>query len=393
VIEVEAEPLDVLRARTSEKWTEYPPDVLPLFVAEMDYPLAPVVAQAIIDRVLASDTGYVGSPAPAAKPFAAFAERTWGWTVDQDLVRTTTDVSVGIVELLRVAISPGDPVVITPPVYPPFFAFVPEAGGVVVQVPLIDDGTSWGLDLDGLERAFAAGSRAFLLCNPHNPLGLVHSRESLERVAELAAKYDVVVVSDEVHGPLTHSDAEFTPYLSISDAARDHGVTVTAASKAWNLAGVKCAVLVGASERAAGLFARLPAEVGFRTSILGLHASIAAWDDGRDWLDGALASIASNRRLLGSLLEEHLPGVHYREPHASYLAWLDFRELGWGDDPAAKALADAKVALVAGPNFGTQGRGFARLNFACSPEVLTEAIRRLAAAAAPKPPNLPKSAL
>lgn len=379
--EVHADPVDVLRTRTSEKWVEYPADVLPLFVAEMDYPLAQPVADAIIDRVRASDTGYVSGPGLIAEPFAEYAERAWGWSVDPSLVRTTTDVSVAVVEVLRQAIRPGDRVVIAPPVYPPFFAYIPEAGGVVQEVPLIDDGTEWSLDLDGLERAFADGARVFLLCNPHNPLGLVHPRPVLERVAKLAAQYGVLVVSDEIHGPLAHTDAAFTPFLAVSDEARQFGITATSASKGWNLAGVKCALMVGAGDRAAAIFAGLPGEVGFRTSILGLHASIAAFRHGGDWLDGALAAIQSNRALLAELLAEQLPTVRYREPSASYLGWLDFRELGWGDDPAARILEAARVALVPGPEFGTQGRGFARLNFACSPEVLREAIARIAAIA------------
>jgi cystathionine beta-lyase len=407
-IEVRAEPLEVLRTRTSEKWTAFPADVLPLFVAEMDYPLAAPIVTALADRVRASDTGYVGSPGPLAPAFAAFAKRHWGWEVDPARVRTTTDVSVAIVETLRVAISPGDRVVITPPVYPPFFELVPEAGGVVVEVPLLeispagtgtagsagtgpagsvsnstghrDDGGTWILDLDGLEQQFAAGARAFLLCNPHNPLGLVHSRAQLERVAELALRYGVTVISDEIHGPLVHSDAEFVPFLTVSDAAREIGVAVSSASKAFNLAGTKCALMVTASARGDAMLARLPEEVGFRTSLLGLHASVAAFTEGDVWLGGALRAIESNRSLLASLLAERLPEVGFRMPGASYLAWLDCRGLDWGDNPAAHALASARVALNSGQDFGAQGRGFMRLNFACSPEVLTEAVDRLAAA-------------
>ena len=404
-LEVHAEPLAILRTRTSEKWTAHPADVLPLFVAEMDYPLAAPIITALVERVRASDTGYVGSPGPLAPAFVAFAQRKWGWEIDPQRIHTTTDVSVAIVETLRLAIKPGDAVVITPPVYPPFFDLVPEAGGVVVEVPLADgadeaDGDSadtdadadggadtdggdrgtWSLDLAALETQFAAGARAFLLCNPHNPLGLVHTRAQLEAVAALALKYGVTVVSDEIHGPLAHSDAEFVPFLSVSDAAREVGVAVTSASKAFNLAGTKCALMITASDRGDALLARLPAEVAFRTSLLGLHANVAAFTDGDAWLAGALRAIESNRQLLATLLAEKLPGVRFRMPRASYLAWLDCRDLNWGDDPAAHALDVARVALSPGQDFGTLGRGFMRLNFACSPEVLTEAVDRLAAA-------------
>jgi cystathionine beta-lyase len=292
-------------------------------------------------------------------------------------VRTTTDVSVTIVESLRQSISPGDGVVINPPVYHPFFELIPEAGGRVIDVPLVDGGTGWALDLDGLERAFAAGARAFLLCNPHNPLGLVHSRHSLEAVAELAARYDVVVISDEIHGPLTREGVDFTPFLSVSEAARSVGIAVTSASKAWNLAGVKCAIMIAASDETTAILDRMPSEVGFRTSLLGLHASIAAFTEGEPWLADALAAVARSHELLRALLAERLPLVEFQPPEASYLAWLDFRALGWGDDPAARILSDAKVALNSGLSYGQQGAGFARLNVACSPEVMTDAVERI----------------
>jgi cystathionine beta-lyase len=295
-------------------------------------------------------------------------------------VTTTTDVSVVIVEALRLVIGPGDGVVINPPVYPPFFDLIPEAGGRVVEVPLVGDGESgFRLDLDGIERAFAGGARAFLLCNPHNPLGLVHSEDDLRAVAELAERYDVAVVSDEIHAPLTHSDATFTPFLAVSDAARRHGIAAHSASKAWNLAGLKCALMVTAHDAMTARTATLPIEVEVRTSLFGRIASTAAFEQGEDWLAGMLASIEDNRASLRRLLAERLPGVVCPEPHASYLAWLDFRALGWGDDPSAHILEAAKVALIPGPDFGTQGRGFARLNFACSPEVLAEAIERIGA--------------
>jgi cystathionine beta-lyase len=379
--EVHADSLDQLRARTSEKWVAFPNDILPLFVAEMDYPLAPVIADAIVSRVRASDTGYVASPLPVGIAFAGFAERRWGWSVDPTAVVTTTDVSVGIVEILRQVIAPGDSVIICPPVYPPFFELVPEAGGVAIEVPLMDDEAGWTLDLDGIEAAFALGATAFLLCNPHNPLGLVHSRETLVAVAELAARYGATVISDEIHGPLALSAGSFTPFLSVSDAAREYGMAVTSASKAFNLAGVKCAVMVAGSDRGRTILAGMPDEVFVRTSILGLHASIAAFTQADEWLDATVETLIASRTLLGELVASKLPGVDFRPPSASYLAWLDFRQAGWGEDPGIRALA-AGVALNSGPTFGQQGTGFARLNFACAPDVLSEAIARLAASRA-----------
>ena len=374
---VEAESLDRLRERTSAKWQLYPPDVLPLFVAEMDYPLAPPIIRVLQERVAASDSGYVASPVDLGIAFAAFASRRWDWAVDPRRVRTTTDVSVCIVESLRRVVRPGDGVVITSPVYAPFTALVAEAGGRPVDVPLMPD---HGFDLDAIAAAFADGARAILISNPHNPLGHPHSAESLALLAELAADHGVTVVSDEIHGPLVHVGHSFTPFLSVSDAAREWGITVTSASKAFNLAGFKCGLMVVDSERGAAVLDGMWDEIAFRTSILGYHASVAAFTECDDWLDGAIAAIDRSAALLTSLLAEHLPEVRYTPPRASYLAWLDFRALGWGDDPAARALDVARVALNSGLGFGPSGAGFARLNLACSPEVLTEAITRLSAA-------------
>lgn len=380
---------DAQRTRTSEKYTAYPPEVLPMFVAEMDSVPAEPVREALERAVRNGDTGYVGHTRVLPEVFADFADRRWGWDVDPDLVRTTTDVSVAAVEVLRRIIDPGDQVVLMPPVYPPFWEYVREAGGAATEVPLLapdgepdpfDTTAGWRMDLDGVERAFADGARTVLLCNPHNPLGLVHAREDLVALARLAAEWDAVVVSDEIHAPLVHADAVFTPFLTCGPEAVEHGVALTSASKAWNLAGTKCALMVGASERARGWFDGLPVEVVERTGILGYTASVAAFRDGEPWLASLLAELAGNRRILAEELGTALPGAGYRQPQASYLAWLDLRALPWGDDPALQLVGTAKVALTNGRDFGRPGIGHARLNFGCSEETLREGLVRLASA-------------
>jgi cystathionine beta-lyase len=376
---VPADPIDLLRTRTSAKWRLYPEDVLPLPVAEMDYPLAEPIAEALHAAIRRSDTGYAAGGDVVAEAFGTFAEARFGWSADPARITVTADVSMGVVEVLRQAIRAGDEVVITPPIYPPFFDLVTEAGGRVAEVPLVGGiADGWSLDLAGIEAAFAAGASAMLLCNPLNPVGLVHDRETLAALAELAARFGATIVSDEVHGPLAQPTTPYVPFLTVSAAAREHGVAVTAATKAFNIAGLKAAVIVTASERGDRLRAAMPEEVGWRMSQFGSIATVAAFRHGGAWLDGVLASLDDNRRLLADLLADELLGVGYRVPDATYLAWLDLRELGWGDDPAAYALEHARVALANGPDFGEAGRGFARLNFACSPEVLGEAITRLA---------------
>ena len=382
---IAAEPLDVLLTRTSAKWRTYPTDVLPLPVAEMDYPLAEPIAHALHAAIDRSDTGYAAGSRAVAEAFREFAAERLGWDVDPVRVTCTTDVSVGIVEVLRQVTKPGDGVIITPPIYPPFFNLVTEAGGTIVEVPMsggIVEG--WSFDLAGIENAFAGGARVMLLCNPHNPLGLVPSREQLVALAELAARFDATIVADEVHGALAQPATPYIPFLTISDAAREQGIAVTAATKAFNLAGLKAALVVAASERGDRVRQAMPEEVEYRMSQFGAIASIAAFRGGGHWLDGVLASLDDNRRLLAELIEDELPDVRYRMPDATYLAWLDLSGLGWGDDPAVHALERARVALVGGPSFGASvGRGHARLNFACTPEVLSEAVSRLAEARQP----------
>jgi cystathionine beta-lyase len=294
-------------------------------------------------------------------------------------MRTTTDVSVVIVESLRRLIAPGDGVIITSPVYPPFYDLIPEAGGRVVDVPLLDDGASFALDLDGIDRALAAGARGMLLCSPHNPLGLVHDRATLEALSAVVARHGGFVVADEIHAPLTHAGVGFTPYLSVSDEARAHGIAAESGSKAFNLAGLKTAFFVVGSDPMNQLLRSLPDEVTYRTGHFGLIATREGFAHGREWLDATIAAIEANVAHLEAELAAHLPAVRLRRPSASFLAWLDLSALGWGDDPGAVALREARVAFANGPGFGIPGAGHARMNIACAPETITEAVRRLAA--------------
>lgn len=382
--------LSDVRRRTSAKWRAFPRDVLPMWVAEMDVALAEPVARALTEAVRAGDTGYsAGHAYPEA--LAAFAAQRWGWD-DLAVGRTAlvADVMIGVVEALGLLTEPGDTVVVTSPVYPPFFAYPAHHGRRVVQARL---GADHRLDLDALAEAFtrarAGGGRAaLLLCNPHNPTGTVHTRAELEAVAALAREHGVRVVADEIHAPLVLSGARFTPYLTVDDA----GLAVHSASKAWNLAGVKAAVLVAGPGAAADL-ARLPEVVAHGPSHLGVLAHTAALAESGAWLDALLAGLDANRALLGGLLAEHLPGVGWTPPAATYLAWLDFRPLGLaatdeggpGDvtsrsGPAAWLTRHARVALSSGAAFGDGGHGHARLNFATSAAVLTDAVTAMGAA-------------
>lgn len=379
---IDALPLELLQQRGSTKWATHPKDVLPLFVAESDFPLAPAVTDVLRRAVDLGDTGYTPPPARHGllPVFASFAERRMGWHVDEHRLRTATDVMTGVVEILRAVIAPGDRVVITTPVYPPFFDSVPEAGGVVEEVPLLDTGERWVLDVNAIELALRAGARAVLLANPHNPTGTVFGRDELAAVARVARAHGAVVISDEIHAPLTHPGATFTPFLSASADAAAIGYTVTSPSKAYNLAGLKCALMVTADDATTAVVDSLPMEVEWRTGYFGMLASRAALTPESDaWLDAVRLRLDLNRRLVSDLVDEMLPGARYRLPEAGYLAWIDVSELGWGEDPAPLLLERARVAVNPGPSFGRQGSGHIRLNFATSPEIIREAFARIAA--------------
>ncbi|MFI7240821.1 MalY/PatB family protein [Streptomyces qinglanensis] len=368
--------LEELRRRTSMKWRAYDPDVLPAWVAEMDVPLAEPVAEAIREAVRTGDTGYPAGTG-YAEAWDGFARRRWDWRIPAEHTALVPDVMLGVVEVLKLVTGPGDAVVVNPPVYPPFYQFVAHLDRRVVEAPLDGAGR---LDPEALEAAFAraaAGGRraAFLLCSPHNPTGTVHTAEELAGVAALAAAYGVRVVVDEIHAPLVLPGARQVPYLSVPGS--QDAFCLLSASKAWNLAGLKAGLAV-AGGAAADELAAMPEEVGHGPSHLGVIAHSAALRQATGWLDELLAGLDENRRLLGELLSRELPAVGHREPQGTFLAWLDCRALGLGEDPAAVFLRRGRVALNPGPAFGTGGAGHVRLNLATSPEILAEVVRRMA---------------
>ena len=371
------------------KWRAHPDDVLPLWVAEMDVKLAPTVADALRQAIDNGDTGYPCGT-ELAEAVSEFASRRWQWH-DLEVSRTAIvpDVMLGIVEMLRLVTNRGDAVIVNPPVYAPFYAFVSHDGRRVIEAPLDVDGR---IDLGALEEAFAratapGGRVGYLLCNPHNPTGTVHTADELRGVAGLARRFGVRVVSDEIHAPVILSGSRFIPYLTVPGA--ENALALTSASKAWSLSGLKAALAIAGPEAAADL-RRMPEEVSHGPSHLGVIAHAEAFRTGGDWLDTLLDGLEANRALLGDLIAEHLPGVKYQRPQGTYLAWLDCRELGFDEEvvdglaevadlsgPARWFLDHARVALSSGHVFGTGGAGHVRLNFATSQAILVEAVSRM----------------
>ena len=376
--------LDRLRKRQSFKWRAYPPDVLPSFVAEMDFDLAEPVAEAVRAALALGDTGYPHR-GQLGEAFAAFAAKRLRWQVDPDAVFSIPDVMTGIAEMAQALTPPGSAIVINPPVYPPFFFRLGFTGRRIVEAPLRrDEGGRYDLDPGALDLALAAeGVRAYLLCNPHNPTGRVWSREQLMTVADICQRRGVILLADEIHAPLVLPGAEHVSVLSLDHDMTQRSIVFTSASKGWNIAGLKCGVAVaGAPQYARMLTERVEALLAGNIGVL---ANVAAFTDGLPWLDALIGQLDRNRGVLADLLAERLAGVGYVPPEASFLAWLDCRALGLGANPAAEFLARGRVALGQGPDFGTQGTGFVRLNMGTSPELIGAAVDRMAASVPGRP--------
>jgi cystathionine beta-lyase len=381
--ELSALALSELRTHRSEKWRSFASDVLPLPVAEMDFPVAQPIRDVLREMVEHSDLGYLGPIPELGRAFAGFTERRWGWKADAAQVRVAADVGVGVVEVLRVLTQPGDKILINSPVYPNFWTWTTETHLVNVDVPFIESdtdvhGSNWVLDWDAIEKAYASGIKVHLLCNPHNPLGRVFTHDELDRFANLAKQHGVYVISDEIHAPLTYNEQRFTPFLAVSDSARQVGIAITSSSKGWNIAGLKCAIIVTQDEKIFETLNAIAPATHYRASLLGGFASVAAFEHGEPWLNALMVNLDHNRKLVAELIAQQIPEVGYHIPHCSYLAWLNLSALNLGEDPSAVLVEKAKVAFVPGIRFGQQSSQFVRLNFATSPEIIGEAIMRIA---------------
>jgi cystathionine beta-lyase len=364
------------RYLSSSKWRRFAPDVLPMHVAEMDYQVSPEVVSRISELALRSDLGYLG-PIPELEPaFLDFSLERWGWQPAQPRFRLATDVGVAAVELLRALVAKGDGVVISPPVYSSFQKWIHEVGADVVEVPLLRSDDEWLLDLPAIEKAFLAGHRVYLLCHPQNPVGRIHTAAELTALAELAERYEAVVISDEIHAPLAWDD--FSPFLSLGSSAQRVGITITSSSKAWNTAGVKAAFVLTEGPRFDSLLAKLPEAMHWRTSLLGAFAMVESFKNGRNWLDRAVADIQANFDLLRSELANQLPLARLTAAKSTYLAWIDLASYGQSNW-APRLLGEQRLSVVAGADHASAGyHDFIRLNIATHPDWIRDAVGRIA---------------
>lgn len=373
---------DQLRRRRTIKWSYFAPDVLPLWIAEMDFATAPPVLDAIRTCVANEEFGYP----PAGEDLLPTAMARWcrqryGWAVQPEWVRVVPDVLKGLEVVINFLTRPESPVVLPVPAYMPFFDVLQVTGRQRVEIVMGHDGAGrYVMDLDALDAAFAAGAGALILCNPSNPLGTAFTADELRAIVDIAARHGARVIADEIHAPLVYQQAHVAA-ASVSEQAAATVVTLMSASKGWNLPGLMCAQVILSNPRDRDDWARINMLHKVGASTVGIRANIAAYTAGGPWLDEALAYLRANRDHLARALPQLAPAVQVTSPQATYLSWIDFRALNLPTEPAEYLLTHAKVAVNPGLPFGSSvGSGFVRLNFATSRAILERAIEAIATA-------------
>ncbi|MPV38260.1 aminotransferase class I/II-fold pyridoxal phosphate-dependent enzyme [Georgenia subflava] len=359
------------------------PDCIGAFVAEMDFGVPPVV-QDVVRR--AADDGALGylplhERHAARAACAGWLASTVGWDVPADRVHLLPDVLSVMRETIRHFTAPGSAVIVPTPAYMPFLTVVPAAGREVVEVPsLLDDDGRYTLDLAGIDAAFAAGAGLLVLCNPWNPVGRVLTREELLAVAEVVDRHGGRVFSDEIHAPILLDDLPHVPYASLDERTAGHTVTAVAASKGWNVPGLKCGQMVLSNDADAEAFAPYAADVSDTVGLLGARAATAVYTDDGGWLAEVVDYLRGNRDLLAELVAEHLPGAVLSRTEGTYIAWLDCRGLGLEGSAASFFRREAGVALTDGISCGEAGAGFVRIVMATPRPILRRAVEQMGAA-------------
>ncbi len=372
-----------MRAKPAGKWMRYDPDVLPVWVADMDFPPAEPIRRALHAHL---DHGSYGYPPFGGTPglIDALTERLatrFDWPVAREAVHPMAGIIPGLFLGTLATTGPGEQVVVQPPIYPPFFATIRQTQRVVLENPMVDDGDRYVMDLEQLRAAITPSTRALMFCNPHNPTGRVFSRAELEALAEVVLEHRLWVISDELHADLVF-DGRHVPFASLSPEVAQRTITMYGPTKAFNLAGFKVGFLIAENP---ALLARVKEIAGYSqpgVNILGQIAALTAFREGDAWLDAALGYLRANRDHLLARLTAEAPAVRTYAPEGTYLVWLDFRATGLGDDPAAALLERGRVGLNAGGDYGAGGAGFARFNVATSRTILDAAIDRVVATVA-----------
>ncbi len=381
-LDLEAFDLDALRRRKGVKWSWVDPARFPMWVADMDFPLASAITETLQDSIGRGDVGYP-SGEEMEEVREAYCQRTsslYGVRFPSELVELTSDVVQSVYLGLLAYSDPGEAVVVNTPAYPPFFSAVSETGRQLVEAPLRLGADGYALDLDQMESVIASsGAKVVILCNPHNPTGRVFSLAELEGLAEIASRHGLVVMSDEIHSDIVYPGSRHRPFASVSEEAASRTVTLASASKSFNMAGLRCATVAFGSSELKRRFDAFPEHARGGLSVLGMRATLAAWRSGGPWFSRVLGYLEANRDMVAEVLGG-IEGLVHFSPEATYLSWIDFSQLSMGEDPSELLGEKAQVVLSPGPTFGEPGKGHARLNFATPRPLLSRALERLAEA-------------
>jgi cystathionine beta-lyase len=369
------------RHSDSSKWNYYSEDVLPLWTADMDFRVAEPVIEALHARVKHGIFGYTRESAELREVIRGRLARLYDWHVPVEAILFQPGVVLGFNRVCRIAGSPGDGILVQPPVYPPILAAPPQ-NGMERQTAALEraaDGT-WHIDFDTFESRITERTRLFILCNPHNPTGRAFRRDELERIAEICLRRDVLICSDEIHCDILFAGSRHVPVASLDPEIARRSITLMAPSKTFNIPGLHCSVAVVTDPELRRLMQKPEPAFFPEVNALGFTAALAAYRDGGEWLEQVLRYLEANRDLVCDYVAREMAGIEVGKPEATYLAWLDCRRSGIQGDPYRFFLERARVALSPGPSFGRPGEGFGRLNFACPRATLLAALGRMKAA-------------
>jgi len=368
------------RGTDSIKWRMYGSEVIPLWVADMDFVSPEPIVKALHERVDHRVFGYAGAGEELINIIRQRLKRLYDWDVPAEHIIFVPGVVTGLNLAFQLFAGPGDAVLVQPPVYSHFIADPVIRGRTLIDPPMIKKGDTYEIDFDAFEERITDATRIYVLCNPHNPVGRVFRKDELERLADICMRRDILICADEIHCDLLYPDHKHMPIATLSSEVADRTITFMSPSKTFNLAGLKCSFAVIKNPLLRKTWIRGSEGLIPHVNIMGLTAALAAYRDGQDWLEQCLSYLTGNRDFLVEYVREKLSSISMTRLEATYLAWLDFRRSGIPGNPFRFFLKESKVALNDGVEYGKGGEGFARLNFACPRKTLVDALERMAGA-------------
>jgi cystathionine beta-lyase len=366
------------RHSESAKWHRYDEDVLPMWVADMDFVSPEPVIRALRERVEHGVFGYGMDPPELCQVIVDRLQRLYGWQVSPEALVFMPGVVTGFNLACHAVASPGDGVLIQTPVYFPML-YAPAGAGLTndeMELTHRPDGR-YEIDFDLFEKTITGRTRLFILCNPHNPVGRVFGRQELERMAQICLRHNIVICSDEIHCDLLFQGSRHVPIASLAPEIADQTITLMAPSKTFNVPGLKCSVAIVQNPELRKKLKTTHTGLVHGINVMGYTAALAAYRDGQPWLDEVLLYLEANLDFLLQYVEAHLPGISMSKPEGTYLAWLSCHEAGIPGNPHKFFLEQARVAVSDGAIFGRGGEGFVRLNFGCPRSMLAEALDKM----------------